>query len=464
MTTGKNRVSKVVAALCMGSMVLGMQSQGLDALAVTLSDNSVVQGSQPVVCADRLDTVPESNCGVTVYSGALQIAALSSEDFTKSSYQVDWYDTNRNYYLRVVLAEDEHGEPVDCVFYKLNHETELWEYHYDTRVQDKTAYVAVTSLDCTETTGYTVSCNGEEILTVSDEDWYEGYNPEFPVDVLHSSDYLITFAYADGRQVQYGVVGRDVDYIGEVTPPPDTEQYTGYAWIPVSAAMGDVLEMYGVLPDGSTYTDVFIVGSTEQGVCRIPLPDGQFTVLNRVSRLFAQVLVDNTNRFVGVSDGGVNNEDGSQVILNLSVPEIQRSYKVYTADGTVLEEGIQADGSLTESVQITAADIRKYGAYVLYEVSVGVINSTDPREEFYTTEGYITYTGNMLNAGAIQPYTDGDVDGDGVLSLLDIIRMQRYLHKQTTLSVSEVIRGDMLKDGRVDVFDLALLKRQLLYS
>ena len=55
----------------------------------------------------------------------------------------------------------------------------------------------------------------------------------------------------------------------------------------------------------------------------------------------------------------------------------------------------------------------------------------------------------------------GDTDGDGKVSVTDIIKMQRYLLGDK-LDAKGFRNSDLTRDGRVDGFDLALLKRSLL--
>ena len=57
---------------------------------------------------------------------------------------------------------------------------------------------------------------------------------------------------------------------------------------------------------------------------------------------------------------------------------------------------------------------------------------------------------------------NGDVNSDGVLSVLDLVAQQRYLHNTATYQAENFINGDFNHDGNVDIFDLALMKRTLL--
>ena len=58
-------------------------------------------------------------------------------------------------------------------------------------------------------------------------------------------------------------------------------------------------------------------------------------------------------------------------------------------------------------------------------------------------------------------FNSGDIDGNLELNVDDIKTMQNYLHGKSTLKGTQLLRGDMNKDGVVNVFDLVLLKRRV---
>ena len=55
--------------------------------------------------------------------------------------------------------------------------------------------------------------------------------------------------------------------------------------------------------------------------------------------------------------------------------------------------------------------------------------------------------------------TYGDCNGDGELSVLDLVVMRKYLHGQGTLEHPEL--ADLDGDGQVDIFDFAILRQRL---
>ncbi|HAJ97573.1 MAG TPA: hypothetical protein DCO72_07540 [Ruminococcus sp.] len=60
------------------------------------------------------------------------------------------------------------------------------------------------------------------------------------------------------------------------------------------------------------------------------------------------------------------------------------------------------------------------------------------------------------------PVLSGDIDGDEVVSVADLIVFQKYLHGITTISEQQFTFADLNDDGAVNVIDLALLKKYLI--
>ncbi|MBQ4465261.1 MAG: Ig-like domain-containing protein [Oscillospiraceae bacterium] len=62
------------------------------------------------------------------------------------------------------------------------------------------------------------------------------------------------------------------------------------------------------------------------------------------------------------------------------------------------------------------------------------------------------------------PVVKGDVDSDGELGVSDVILLQKWLlHVQDT-SLPDWNRADLSRDGNLDVFDLCLMKRAMIYG
>ena len=64
-----------------------------------------------------------------------------------------------------------------------------------------------------------------------------------------------------------------------------------------------------------------------------------------------------------------------------------------------------------------------------------------------------------------KPYTyiRGDVNGDGSFDIADVVLLQKWLLAVPNIHLSQWETADLCKDERLDIFDLCLMKRELLY-
>ncbi|MGN0591779.1 MAG: carbohydrate-binding domain-containing protein [Ruminococcus sp.] len=67
--------------------------------------------------------------------------------------------------------------------------------------------------------------------------------------------------------------------------------------------------------------------------------------------------------------------------------------------------------------------------------------------------------GSMLTMPTASAAGSGDVNEDGNVSIADIVTLQKYLLRMNSLSTAGKTNADLTGDGRVNVFDLSLLKR-----
>lgn len=63
-------------------------------------------------------------------------------------------------------------------------------------------------------------------------------------------------------------------------------------------------------------------------------------------------------------------------------------------------------------------------------------------------------------SGDIAP-PDGDVNGDGSLSVADVVSLQKWLLNATDAELHNWRAADLCEDGKLDVFDLTLMKKAL---
>ncbi len=93
----------------------------------------------------------------------------------------------------------------------------------------------------------------------------------------------------------------------------------------------------------------------------------------------------------------------------------------------------------------------------------GVVRADDPAKNAGSL-GYICNDLSVLNAvpyAAMQPQK-GDVNADGVVSVADVVCLQKHLMRAASLSVAQASAADLDASGTITAMDLCLLKRTLL--
>ncbi len=129
--------------------------------------------------------------------------------------------------------------------------------------------------------------------------------------------------------------------------------------------------------------------------------------------------------------------------------------------GTTMTEETEATEDTTTSEETTVTE------ETTTSEETTVTEETTTSEETIVTEETTAEPTEETTEAPIDP-TDptengyGDVNGDGIISILDLIAMHQYLMGYAPLSAENAQASDLTQDGVVDVFDLSLLKRVLL--
>ena len=93
------------------------------------------------------------------------------------------------------------------------------------------------------------------------------------------------------------------------------------------------------------------------------------------------------------------------------------------------------------------------------------LNDSDKFNILVVTKPISNYTfnpDNCWNTLIMAESGTGDANLDGETTVVDVILLQKYLHNKQTINKAQWMACDMNGDGKVNVFDLALLKRKLL--
>lgn len=80
-----------------------------------------------------------------------------------------------------------------------------------------------------------------------------------------------------------------------------------------------------------------------------------------------------------------------------------------------------------------------------------------------TAEVYAKFYGIKFSAIEDEPiYKNGDLNGDGVLSVADMLTMKRYLLGKTQFTEEQFKSADLNGDGKADIFDLVRFREEVL--
>ena len=123
---------------------------------------------------------------------------------------------------------------------------------------------------------------------------------------------------------------------------------------------------------------------------------------------------------------------------------------------------MQMADSIISSAEMSNARWHTYGgaAYCVFGSSSGetFMDSVE------IVRSYIERRSNWLG-DFWKPYTyiNGDVNGDGEFNISDVVLLQKWLLAVPNTHLSQWQAADLCKDERLDVFDLCMMKRELLY-
>ena len=184
----------------------------------------------------------------------------------------------------------------------------------------------------------------------------------------------------------------------------------------------------------------------------------------------------NTIKLSQYVSGYVDYQNGNNSVEVKNVPNIVNSILV-----TVIgEDGYYS--SFEREIVIEAdqvAKIDKLGMNGEYTVVFMVGNDVVGTSRFYLKDGKLynaEYSGDyeltLKNAQTIAfipsddavEFTKGDVDLNGIVSIADVVLLQKYIHKTQSINPSQFNIADINEDGMVDVFDLGILKRKFMQS
>ena len=127
-----------------------------------------------------------------------------------------------------------------------------------------------------------------------------------------------------------------------------------------------------------------------------------------------------------------------------------------TSSGYVLEADNLQGVKVCANNKVNSSEVRFTTAYnkvLLYEINEYTIGVSVDKD------GNGTYESTIAKSGRSSVY--GDVNLDGELKVSDIVLLQKYLLSAETLTKYQYETADLNKDGKVDTFDLCLIRKAL---
>ncbi len=115
---------------------------------------------------------------------------------------------------------------------------------------------------------------------------------------------------------------------------------------------------------------------------------------------------------------------------------------------TDLYNGIAYNGAVTMREKCALA--KEYGGIMIWEVS------QDAAGEY----ALLAVIKEELTVSDVR----GDINADGAFTVADVVLLQKWLLSASDVFLADWQAGDLCKDGRLQVSDLCLMKRELLYS
>lgn len=149
---------------------------------------------------------------------------------------------------------------------------------------------------------------------------------------------------------------------------------------------------------------------------------------------------ENTNITLTSSKGTFNLDS---IMLNKS----DCGERSYSLSNLTDENEILSDISINGSILNYSASAKSGKAEQIVTITTDNYKNIDVKVTFETV---------MLN------YVRGDINDDGVLSIVDVILLQKWLLAVPDTTLANWKAADLYEDDRLDVFDLCIMKRELI--
>ena len=181
---------------------------------------------------------------------------------------------------------------------------------------------------------------------------------------------------------------------------------------------------------------------------------------------YASSITDSTKQTAWKENGGKNEVDG--VVLNLYNHVSSKNIPIMIGEIAAANKENTADRADYASYVVNKC--RKYGIKCFWWDNGGTYDK-DETYGYYTGMGLLNRrTLKWVYPEIVKAFTGvdpdksvvkGDVNGDGTISLVDYVKLQKYILDNNSSKI-DINAGDMNNDGIINVKDLYLLKSKLI--
>ena len=137
---------------------------------------------------------------------------------------------------------------------------------------------------------------------------------------------------------------------------------------------------------------------------------------------------------VEIGEGGWISDHYGESVVNLTIEDGYRATVYFIPDEDMEIDTVTVDGVVIENL---ADDY-----YTIPSV---------------TKDTVITVTFKEV----LKTYVKGDVNGDGVLDILDVVLTRADIVGNTVFSPEQDMRGDMNDDGNIDIVDIVMMRKNI---
>lgn len=93
---------------------------------------------------------------------------------------------------------------------------------------------------------------------------------------------------------------------------------------------------------------------------------------------------------------------------------------------------------------------------------LGWFTAADGGTEVTSSTTVTTNTDHTLYAHWEKNKVDGDVNADGTFNVADVVMLQKWLICTPNVTLTDWQAADLYEDGIINVFDLCIMKRELI--